>query len=298
VRYDGGHKRDAFVRDMLGRFVSFVPVCPELESGLGVPRPAMRLVRDGDAVRVVEIESGRDHTRTLERWSAARLRSLRALELCGYVLKKNSPSCGMERVKVYGEGRPQRSGIGVFARALRAAFPHLPVEEEGRLSDPALRENFIERVFAYARLRALFRGRFSRSRVVAFHTAHELQLLAHSPEAYRTLGRRVAAIAREPRAAFRESYATDFMAALARPATRGRNANVLNHCAGHFERDLDAASRAELAARIDDYRRGLLPLIVPVTLIRHHVRQRAIDSLSGQTYLEPHPKELLLRNRG
>jgi uncharacterized protein YbgA (DUF1722 family)/uncharacterized protein YbbK (DUF523 family) len=298
VRYDGGHKRDAFVRDVLGRFVSWVPVCPELESGLGVPRPAMRLVRDGDAVRMVEIDSGRDHTRTLERWSATRLRSLRALELCGYVLKKNSPSCGMERVKVYGKGMPQRSGTGLFARALREAFPNLPVEEEGRLQDPALRENFIERVFAYARLRALFRGGFSRSRVVAFHTAHKLQLMAHSPVAYRELGRRVAEISRGPRAAFRECYAEEFMAALTRMATRGRNANVLHHCAGHFKQVLDSASRGELAALIDDYRRGLVPLVVPVTLIRHHTRHHGIGYLSGQTYLEPHPKELLLRNHG
>jgi uncharacterized protein YbgA (DUF1722 family)/uncharacterized protein YbbK (DUF523 family) len=299
VRYDGGHKRDAFVRDVLGRFVGFVPVCPELESGLGVPRPAMRLVRDGDQVRLVEIASGRDHTRAIERWGAARLRSLRALELCGYVLKKDSPSCGMERVKVYGTGgMPQRAGTGVFARRLREAFPNLPIEEEGRLHDLALRENFIERVFAYARLRALFRGRWTRAGVVAFHTAHKLQLMAHSPAAYRALGRRVAAIARSPRPAFRERYAAEFMAALAKPATRGRNANVLQHCAGFFSRAVDAASRAEVAALVDDYRRGLVPLVVPITLIRHHARHLGVDHLMGQTYLEPHPKELMLRNHG
>jgi uncharacterized protein YbgA (DUF1722 family)/uncharacterized protein YbbK (DUF523 family) len=299
VRYDGGHKRDAFVRDVLGRFVSFVPVCPELESGLGVPRPPMRLVREGDSVRLVEIASGRDHTRAVERFAAARLRSLRALELCGYVLKKDSPSCGMERVRVYRDGgMPQRSGAGIFARALREAFPNLPVEEEGRLRDPALRENFIERVFAYARLRALFRGRWSRAGAVAFHTAHKLQLMAHSPAAYRELGRRVAEIARSARPAFRERYATEFMAALAKPATRGRNANVLQHCAGFFSRALDADSRTELTALVDDYRRGLVPLIVPITLIRHHARDRGVDYLMGQTYLEPHPKELMLRNHG
>jgi uncharacterized protein YbgA (DUF1722 family)/uncharacterized protein YbbK (DUF523 family) len=297
VRYDGGHKRDRFVRDVLGRFVTFVPVCPELESGLGVPRPPMRLVREGDRVRLVEIASGRDHTRALERFAVARLRSLRALELCGYVLKKDSPSCGMERVKVYGGGAtPQRSGSGVFARALREAFPSLPVEEEGRLCDPALRENFIERVFAYARLRALTRGRFSRARVVAFHTAHKLQLMAHSPAALRELGRRVAGIARLSRAGFRERYAGGFMAALAVPATRGRNANVLQHCAGYLSRALDAPSRAELASLVDDYRRGLVPLVVPVTLIRHHARRNGVSYLTGQTYLEPHPKELMLRN--
>lgn len=299
VRYDGGHKRDPFTRDVLGRTVEWVPVCPELESGLGVPRPPMRLVREGDSVRLVEIASRRDHTRTLQRYAAARLRTLRALDLCGYILKKDSPSCGMARVKVYGEhGRPERSGEGLYARALREAFPNLPVEDEGRLHDLALRENFIERVFAYARLRALFRARWTRGSVVAFHTAHELQLMAHSPAAYRELGRRVAGVAGTPRLEFRERYAADFMAALTRIATRGRNTNVLHHCAGYVERALDAASRAELWERIEDYRRARVPLIVPITLIRHHARRHRAAYLCGQTFVSPHPNELLLRNHG
>jgi len=296
VRYDGGHKRDAFVSELLAKFVEWVPVCPEAESGLGVPRPPMRLVRDGRGVRMVEIQSGVDRTRAVARWASGRLRSLRTLALCGYILKKDSPSCGMERVKVYSEGMPERNGIGIYARALREAFPNLPVEEEGRLRDPELRENFIERVFAYARLRALFRGRVSPGRIVAFHTAHKLQLMAHSPVAYRELGRCVAQVSRTPRAGFRERYAADFMSALARIATRGRNANVLQHCAGHLKRALPSGSRAELAALIDDYRRGLVPLVVPITLLRHHTREQGIDYLAGQTYLDPHPKELMLRN--
>jgi uncharacterized protein YbgA (DUF1722 family)/uncharacterized protein YbbK (DUF523 family) len=298
VRYDGGHKRDVYLREVLGRFVEWVPVCPELESGLGVPRPPMRLVRDGDSVRLVEIESGADHTRAVARWASGRLRSLRALALCGYVLKKDSPSCGMERVKVFGgAGLPRRDGVGIYARALRGAFPNLPVEEEGRLRDPDLRENFIERVFAYARLRALFRAGWSPADALAFHTAHELQLMAHSPVAGRELGRRVAGVARARRGAFRERYAAEFMAALARIATRGRNARVLRHGAGRLKRALSAGSRAELAGSIDDYRRGLVPLAVPITLLRHHARQHGVSYLTGQTYLEPHPKELMLRNR-
>jgi uncharacterized protein YbgA (DUF1722 family)/uncharacterized protein YbbK (DUF523 family) len=297
VRYDGGHKRDAFVTDVLGKFVEWVPVCPELESGLGVPRPPMRLVRDAGDVRMVEIATGIDRTRAVSRWASLRLRSLRALALCGYILKKDSPSCGMERVKVYGgAGVPQRDGTGIYARALREAFPDLPIEEEGRLRDPALRENFIERIFAYERLRAVFRGGWSPGRIVAFHTAHKLQLMAHSPVAYRVLGRRVADVSRTPRASFRDPYAAGFMGALARIATRGRNANVLEHCAGHLKRNLGPGSRAELAALIGDYRRGLVPLVVPITLLRHHVREHGIAYLAGQTYLEPHPKELMLRN--
>jgi uncharacterized protein YbgA (DUF1722 family)/uncharacterized protein YbbK (DUF523 family) len=298
VRYDGGHKRDAYLREVLGRFVDWVPVCPELESGLGVPRPPMRLVRDGDGVRLVEIGSGADHTRAVARWASARLRSLRALALCGYVLKKDSPSCGMERVKVYGgAGRPKRAGVGIYAQALCEAFPNLPVEEEGRLRDPELRENFIERVFAYARLRALFRAGWTPADAAAFHGAHELQLMAHSPVACRELGRRVAEVARARRGEFRERYAADFMAALARIATRSRNVSVLQHGAGHLKRALSPRSRAELAGSIDDYRRGLVPLVVPITLIRHHTRHLGVSYLAGQTYLEPDPKELLLRNR-
>jgi len=297
VRYDGGHKRSRFATDLLGPLVSWVPVCPELEAGLGVPRPAMRLLRDGDAVKLVEIASGVDHTRRLERYAAARVRALRALELCGYILKKDSPSCGMTRVKVYGEpGMARRDGRGIFAAALLEAFPHLPVEDEGRLNDARLRENFIERVFAYRRLRQLFRGRWTNGQVVAFHTGHKLQLMAHSTEAYRELGRLVAEVKRRSRPAFRDAYARGFMAALAKLATPGRNANVLQHAAGHLKQRLDPAARRELADLIHDYRRGLLPLVVPVTLLRHHVRSHGVDYLEGQSFLEPHPKELMLRN--
>lgn len=297
VRFDGGHKRDRFVTEALGRFAEWVPVCPELESGMGVPRPAMRLVRQGGQLRMREVVSGRDHTRRMQRFSAQRARALRGLELCGYVLKKDSPSCGMMRVKVYGAKRAaKRAGRGLYASALMEVFPNLPVEDEGRLDDPRLRENFIERAFAYRRLRRLFRGRWSNGQVVVFHTAHELQLMAHSPAAYRELGRTVAGLEGTPRAAFREGYQAGFMAALAHMASPGRNAHVLQHAAGHLEKLLDPASRAELAGLIEDYRRGLLPLVVPITLIAHHSRRHDVAYLRGQTFLEPHPSELMLRN--
>jgi uncharacterized protein YbgA (DUF1722 family)/uncharacterized protein YbbK (DUF523 family) len=297
VRFDGGHKRDRFVTDLLGAFVEWVPVCPEVEVGMGIPRPALRLVGEGDRVRMVEIKTGRDHTRSMERFSARRVRELRGLELCGYILKRDSPSCGMTRVKVFGQkSMPKRQGKGLYASALIEAYPNLPVEDEGRLNDPKLRENFIGRVFAYRRLLDLFRGRWTNGQVVAFHTAHKLQLMAHSPADYRDLGRLVAALKRIPRAAFRKRYESGFMRALAHLASRGRNANVLHHAAGHLKKRLDAASRAELEQHIHDYRRGLVPLVVPVTLIRHHVRRHAIDYLNGQVFLEPHPKELMLRN--
>jgi uncharacterized protein YbgA (DUF1722 family)/uncharacterized protein YbbK (DUF523 family) len=297
VRFDGGHKRDRFVTDLLGSFVEWVPVCPEVEVGMGIPRPALRLVRRGDAVHMLEIKSGCDHTRSMRQFAARRVRELRALELCGYILKKDSPSCGMARVKVYAEkGAAKREGAGLYASILMQAFPSLPVEEEGRLNDPRLRENFIARVFAYRRLRNLFRGHWTNGQVVAFHTAHKLQLMAHSPAAYRELGRLVAQLKTMPRAEFRRRYTGGFMQALARLATPGRNANVLQHAAGHLKKQLDADSRAELAKLIHDYREGLVPLVVPVVLIRHHVRRHRVDYLGGQVFLEPHPAELMLRN--
>jgi uncharacterized protein YbgA (DUF1722 family)/uncharacterized protein YbbK (DUF523 family) len=296
VRFDGGHKRDRFVTDLLGSFVEWVPVCPEVEVGMGTPRPALRLVSDGNDVRMIEIKSERDHTLFMQRYSEKRAGALRNLDLCGYILKKDSPSCGMTRVKVYGEGMPSRAGRGIYASALMDAYPNLPVEDEGRLNDAKLRENFIERVFAYQRLCGLFRSRWTRGQVVAFHSAHKLQLMAHSTVAYRELGRLVADLKQMPRAAFREQYESGFMAALSHVATRGRNANVLQHAAGHLKTKLDSASRTELAELIHDYRRGLVPLVVPVTLMGHFVRIHEIDYLQGQVFLEPHPKELMLRN--
>jgi uncharacterized protein YbbK (DUF523 family)/uncharacterized protein YbgA (DUF1722 family) len=299
VRFDGGHKRDRFVTDQLGPFVEWVPVCPEVEVGMPTPRPALRLVGDGDGVRMLETRSGGDHTRAMQRYASQRVRALRGLDLCGYILKKDSPSCGMTRVKVYGaKGMARRDGRGLFAAVLLAAFPNLPVEDEGRLNDPQLRENFIERVFAYRRLRELFAGRWSARQVVGFHTAHKLQVMAHSTVAYRELGRLVATLKGRPRAALRDEYERRFMSALARVVSRGRNANVLQHAAGRLNERLDPAGRSELAELIHDYRKGLVPLIVPVTLIRHHVRRLEIDSLSGQVFLDPHPRELMLRNHG
>jgi uncharacterized protein YbbK (DUF523 family) len=214
VRYDGGHKRDDVVTDVLGRFVEWVPVCPELESGLGVPRPPMRLERDHRGVRLVEIESGSDHTRRVERWASARLRALRELELSGYVLKKDSPSCGIARVRLSARGRTRRTGVGVFARALREAFPDLPVIDESQLRDRALRERFVRRAFAYAGLRVLFRGRWKIADLAAFHAAHEPDLRAHAPARCRELERLVRHAARTPRAQLRDRYRAAFLDAV------------------------------------------------------------------------------------
>ena len=297
VRYDGGHKRDGYLVETFGRFVEWVPVCPEVEMGLGTPRDTLRLVRIGDGLRMMMPKTGVDHTEGMRAFANRRLRQLEKKDLCGYVLKKGSPSCGMERVRVFdSRGMPAKSGRGLFAEALLAHFPNLPVEEEGRLYDPRLRENFIERVFAYRRLRTLFAGRWKLGDLVAFHTAHKLLVMAHSPQAYASLGRLVGIGKTLSHSELHSRYQAEFMGALGELATTRRQTNVLQHIAGYLRPHLDDASRKELIAQIEDYRRGLVPLIVPVTLIRYFLRRFPIPYLSGQVYLEPHPKELMLRN--
>ena len=303
VRFDGGHKRDRFLTDVLGPHVEWVPICPEVEMGLGTPREPLRLVRVGGnaaPLRMITTRTGIDHTDGMNRWARTRLDALEreAPDLCGYVLKKDSPSCGMERVKTFGgeRGSPERNGRGLFAAALIDRFPSLPVEEEGRLSDSRLRENFIERIFAYRRLRDVFAVRWTVGDLVRFHTAHKMSLLAHSTVRYNVLGRLVAAASKRPRREVRDEYQREFMATLSLMATPRRHANVLTHMLGHMKKALDADSKQELLQSIDDYREGLVPLIVPVTLVRHHVRKHGIEYLLNQVYLDPHPREMMLRN--
>lgn len=298
VRWDGGHKRDVFLTEQLSAFVEWVPVCPEVEIGMGVPRETIRLVADGEDRRLVAERSGTDWTERMRAWSKRRIRQLEERELCGYVLKKDSPTCGLERVRVWNaRGMAEKRGRGLFADELLVGCPSLPTEEEGRLSDPRLRENWIERVFAYRRLRSCFAERWSIGRLVAFHTAHKLQLLSHSPQHYAALGRLVADAKKLGPAVVRERYPHGFMEALRPLATPRRQVNVLQHVLGYFRGLLEDHDRRELAGLVEDYGRGLLPLIVPITLIRHHVRRHGIAYLEGQVYLEPHPKELMLRNR-
>jgi uncharacterized protein YbgA (DUF1722 family)/uncharacterized protein YbbK (DUF523 family) len=297
VRYDGGHKHDRFLTDTLGSYVEWVPVCPEVEMGMGIPREPIRLVRRDGGVRLVGSKSDTDHTRAMLEFGRRRIAQLAELDLCGYVLKKDSPSCGMERVALHhDDGHTTRSARGLFAGELLRQMPNLPVEEEGRLNDPRLRENWIERVFAYRRLKGLWAGRWKVADLVAFHTSEKLMLLAHSPAAYARLGRLVASAGFLARDELRGRYEAEFMAALAKPATPGKNANVLQHMMGFVTDDLDADSRRELLDLIEDHRRGLVPLVVPLTLVAHHVRRLDVAYLRGQTFLEPHPRELMLRN--
>jgi uncharacterized protein YbgA (DUF1722 family)/uncharacterized protein YbbK (DUF523 family) len=303
VRYNGGHKRDPFLADGLGHHVEWVAVCPEVELGLGTPRPPIRLQRQGDEVRLVMPSTGEDYTAPMRAWAERRTAELAALDLDGYVLKKDSPSCGMERVKVHpvGEGQssgvPSKDGRGLFAAALLARLPDLPVEEEGRLNDPRLRESFVARVFVHHRWRDGERAGWTRAALMRFHERHKFLLMAHGQAGLRRLGRLLGAAAKgAPVGDLAAAYREGLTALLQRPATRRGHTNVLHHLAGFVSDPLDGADRAELAAAIDSYRLGLVPLIVPLTLLRHHVRRQGVAYLQDQVYLEPHPPELSLLN--
>jgi len=297
VRFDGGHKRDPFLVESLGAFVEWVSVCPEVESGMGAPRESMRLVRAAREIRLVTNKAAEDKTDLVRRYARRRVDELADEKLCGFVLKKDSPTCGLERVKVYGKGGvPMRSGRGLFADALATRFPLLPLEEEGRLNDPRLRENFVERIFAYRRLTVLFVPRWTMGDVVRFHTAHKLTLMAHKPQAYQRLGQLVASGKSAVRREFQDRYSSEFMAAMETMATPRRHTNVLQHMLGYFKDSLDRESRAELLALIQDYAAERVPLVVPLTLFGHHIRRCGVTYLQEQVYLRPHPVELMLRN--
>lgn len=303
VRFDGGHKRDPFLVSTLGRFIEWVPVCPEVEVGMGTPREAIQLVASdagvpsgAHTVRLLGVKTRRDWTSQMSSFAVSRARELASADLSGYVLKKDSPSCGLERVRVHDNGRVTRTGRGLFAEGLIAALPNLPIEEEGRLNDPALRENFVERVFAYQRLRGLFSGRWTMHQLVVFHSMHKLQLLSHSRQDDAELGRLVAAGVERATRDLSSTYQRVFMTTLARLATPGRHSDVMMHAVGHLKRLIQPGDRDELLAAIEDQRRGIVPLVVPITLLRHHVRRHDVGYLKDQTYLEPHPRELALRN--
>jgi uncharacterized protein YbgA (DUF1722 family)/uncharacterized protein YbbK (DUF523 family) len=297
VRFDGGHKRDRFVTDTLGQFLEFVPVCPEMECGLGVPRESMRLVGKPESPRLVTNRTKIDHTERMITWARKRVQELEKEDLCGFIFKSRSPSSGMERVRVYNEkGIPEKKGVGMFARIFMEHFPLLPVEEDGRLHDIRLRENFIERIFALKRWRDLLDEKRSRGRLVAFHTQHKLLILSHSQKHSRILGKLVAAAKSISPKQLYPQYQSLFMEALKLKAAVKKNINVLQHMMGYFKKQLSADEKHELLETFDQYREGYIPLIVPLTLIKHYVRKYDQPYLKQQVYLNPHPIELKLRN--
>jgi len=297
VRYDGGHKRDPFLVDTLGKYVAWVPVCPEVECGLPTPREAMRLVGNPDDPQLLTEETGRDITPQMKSWVETRLDELERANLDGYIFKSRSPSSGMTRVEVYDANDvPANVGVGIWARAFMERFPLLPAEEDGRLHDVNLRENFIERVFCLHRYREYKRSDGSRGGLVNFHSDHKLLLMAHSPELLEEMGRLVAEPDKYEHAELLARYETLMMDCLRVRATPGKHTNVLMHMMGYFKSQLSFDEKREMLGVIDDFRAERLPLVVPVTLLAHYVRKYDEPYLRRQIYLHPQPTELKLRN--
>ncbi|MDD2308605.1 MAG: DUF523 and DUF1722 domain-containing protein [Desulfuromonadaceae bacterium] len=296
VRYDGGHKHDRYITDTLGKYFAFVPVCPEVGCGLPTPREAMRLEGDPAALRLMARKTRGDKTEQMVAYCSAKIEELDREDLCGYIFKKDSPSCGLFRVKVYNNGQAQKVGSGLFAAAFAARFPLLPMEEEGRLNDAPIRENFIERLFSYHRWKDFLAENTTVGRLVEFHTANKLLMMAHSPQIYREMGRLVAHGAELNLPDLLRRYEELFMKGLAFHATVKKNTNVLQHIMGYFKQQLSAAEKVELLEVIGQYHDGLLPLIVPMTLLKHYINKYDQQYLKGQVYLAPHPAQLMLRN--
>jgi len=297
VRYDGGHKLDRFLRDTLGQYVQYVPVCPEVECGLGVPRESMHLEGDPENPRLMTTRTGVDMTGRMTRWAIMRLKELESEELSGFIFKSRSPSSGMERVKVFTDkGQPVNKGVGIFARLFMEHFPRVPVEEDGRLNDPGLRENFIEAIFTLGRWRDLGREKKTLGKLVRFHTNHKLLLLSHSRKHYTGMGRLVAAGKSMPSAVLYENYGDLLVQALKVKATRKKNTDVLMHAMGYFKKELSSAEKQELLEHIEMYREEQVPLIVPLTLLKHYIMKYDQSYLTEQVYFHPHPLEVMLRN--
>lgn len=297
VRFDAGHKKSDFVTGVMSDYVKFVSVCPEVEIGMGTPREAVRLVGSEESPEMVGVKSGISWTIKMNSYSDSRIKKADMKKLSGYILKSKSPSCGMERVKVYTEKEmPSHSGSGLFAKALMSAYPYLPIEEEGRLQDKTIRENFIIRLFAYNRLKQLFKEPFSRKKIIQFHTEHKYLLMSHSVKHYKLIGQLVAKISECNPTAFKEEYLRLFMDALKNQATAKKHTNVLMHILGYLKKNLTTDEKKAILESIEDYRLRLIPLIVPVTLLKHYIYKYDTTYIKNQVYLEPHPKELMLRN--
>jgi uncharacterized protein YbgA (DUF1722 family)/uncharacterized protein YbbK (DUF523 family) len=297
IRFNAGHKYDEFIVEHLGKFFEWIPVCPEFELGLGVPRESMHLKEKDGSLKLITTQTARDFTDEMLAYAGRKVRALKRQSLRGYLFKKSSPSCGMERVRIHrSDGISRYDGRGLFASTLMKAYPSLPVEEEGRLRNPVLRENWIERVFAYHELRNLFESNWKIRDLVRFHTRYKLVLLSHSTVKYAELGRIVAEANLLERTELAGHYESKFMRALMIHATPKKNANVMQHMLGHLKKKLDQKTKHDILRAVEDYRLGLFPLTVPLTLLKHFIEKHEIDYLESQAYLEPHPKQLALRN--
>lgn len=296
VRYDGGHKNARYCSRILSHYFEFRSLCPELEAGMGVPRPAIHLREHSDGLRLITTNGDTDHTQPMEQWIQDVMPSL--ADLRGYILKAKSPSCGMERIRIHNEHGQviRRDGRGLFAQALLDAYPLLPVEEEGRLNDSHLRENFLERVFVYDDWCRMREAGLTPGALLDFHTRHKFQLLAHCQKTYRELGPMLSNLKAQPLAPLADRYISAFMQAMKRQITRGDHANAMQHLMGFLRDTMSEADRQTLNEQIDRYQQGQVPLIVPMTLLRMLQRREPVAYLQHQDYLTPYPDELGLRN--
>jgi len=296
VRFDSGHKMSNFVTKELSPYFDFISVCPEVGVGMPVPRPTIRLVSNEERVELVETKNPEnDHTANMLTYSANKVDELQSEQLCGYIVCAKSPTCGMERVKVYSKNNATKEGIGLYTQTLMKKMPWLPVEEDGRLNDPVLKENFITRVFCLSDFYDSMDGEPTRGKIIDFHSRYKLALMAHHPESYRSVGRLVADVASYEIAEFYQEYRLGLMKALANRANRKNNTNVLMHLQGYFKRTLTKDEKKELATVIHDYRTGTLPLLAPLTLIKHYLNTYPDEYLAKQKFLEPYPQEMKLR---
>ena len=295
VRFDSGHKRNAYINGILANFFEFTTFCPEVEIGLSIPREPIRLVTLNDKVHCVGTRNPElDVTEDL--YKSADEQQAWHRQLCGYILKKGSPSCGMERVRLYKEDIPDRIGVGLYAERLMQNFPNLPVEEEGRLEDPVLRENFIQRVYIYSRWQNLMEQAISMKNLTLFHAQHKYIYMSHDQSMARQLGSWLAESHKTDLDTLTTQYPLKMMTLLKRRATRKNHVNTLQHIQGYLKNHLDAGDKQELTTNIKQYREGLLPLIVPITLLRHHFRRYPNNYISNSYYMQPHPAELMLLN--
>lgn len=297
VRYDGGHKLDLYIKETLGQYFEWVSVCPEVEYGLSVPREAMHLVGDPDSPRLVTIHTGVDHTEGVLKWAREKLKKLEKVDICGFIFKSRSPSSGIRGVKVYTiSGKLSRTGTGIFGGAFMRHFPIIPIIDDGRLHDPRLRENFIERVFVYKRCKQILKKSSSIRDLITFHTDHKLLILSHSPRHLSSLGKLIASAKKYMKENLSSEYIKILTEGLQLLATVKKNTNVLLHVAGYFKKQLSPEDKQELHEVIEYYHKGYVPFIVPIILIKHYLRKFDEPYLKRQYYLNPHPLELMLRN--
>lgn len=295
VRFDSGHKKNAYIVGVLQDYFDFYPFCPEVEIGLGIPRESIRLVSVNDDIRCVGSKST-DLDVTDKLYDIADKQKHWHDDLCGYIVKKDSPSCGMERVRIYKKGVPEKNGVGLYAKRLIENFPYLPIEEEGRLEDAHLRENFIQRVYIYARWKNMLLTPVTLARLQEFHARHKYIFMSHDQIKAKELGALLAVTKNDDMSRLLDTYLDNMMTLLKITASRNSHVNTLHHIQGYLKKYLDADDKQELTSIITDYRQGLLPLIVPVTILRHHFRRHPHDYITQSFYMNPHPGELMLLN--